>query len=77
VAVDLQEMVPLPGVHQIKGDITKLETVDAIIKSFGGEKADLVLSDGAPDGMRCLFSFFSFFFFYVISIICFSYFLTP
>jgi tRNA (cytidine32/guanosine34-2'-O)-methyltransferase len=63
VAVDLQEMVPLPGVHQIKGDITKLETVDAIIRVFEGEKADLVLSDGAPDGMfrfRCDFLLFFF-----------------
>lgn len=49
VAVDLQDMVPLPGVVQIKGDITKIETVDAIIKNFNDEKADLVLSDGAPD----------------------------
>jgi len=49
VAVDLQEMVPLPGVHQIKGDITKMETVESIISLFNGEKADIVLSDGAPD----------------------------
>lgn len=26
VAVDLQEMAPLPGVVQIKGDITKVTT---------------------------------------------------
>lgn len=49
VAVDLQEMVPLPGVVQIKGDITKIETVEQIIKCFNDEKADIVLSDGAPD----------------------------
>jgi len=49
VAVDLQEMAPLLGVIQLKGDITKLETAEKVIKLFEGEKADLVVSDGAPD----------------------------
>jgi len=49
VAVDLQEMAPLPGVVQLKGDITKTSTAEAIIDLFKGEKADLVISDGAPD----------------------------
>eukprot|EP01112_Ceratiomyxa_fruticulosa_P003804 TRINITY_DN1411_c0_g1_i2.p1 TRINITY_DN1411_c0_g1~~TRINITY_DN1411_c0_g1_i2.p1 ORF type:complete len:302 (+),score=48.56 TRINITY_DN1411_c0_g1_i2:193-1098(+) len=49
VAVDLQEMAPLKGVIQIKGDITKLETANTIIDLFDGKKADLVVSDGAPD----------------------------
>jgi len=49
VAVDLQEMAPLDGVIQIRGDITKYQTVDQIIQLFEGEKADIVRSDGAPD----------------------------
>jgi tRNA (cytidine32/guanosine34-2'-O)-methyltransferase len=50
VAVDLQEMAPLPGVVQIQGDITKKETAEAIIEHFKGKSAHLVLCDGAPDG---------------------------
>ncbi|GLV36135.1 tRNA methyltransferase 7-32 [Carabus blaptoides fortunei] len=49
VAVDLQPMAPLPGVVQIQGDITKLETGQEIIKHFDGAPADLVVCDGAPD----------------------------
>uniref|UniRef100_T1J1K8 Putative tRNA (cytidine(32)/guanosine(34)-2'-O)-methyltransferase n=1 Tax=Strigamia maritima TaxID=126957 RepID=T1J1K8_STRMM len=49
VAVDLQAMAPLPGVIQIQGDITKSSTAEEIIKHFQGEKADLVVCDGAPD----------------------------
>lgn len=50
VAVDLQPMAPLEGVTQIQGDITKYETAEKIISYFEGEKADLVVCDGAPDG---------------------------
>jgi len=49
VAVDLQRMAPLPGVIQLLGDITKYETAAQIISKFEGEKADLVVCDGAPD----------------------------
>lgn len=54
VAVDLQTMAPLPGVIQIKGDITKRSTIEEILQCFqksSGEiqKADLVICDGAPD----------------------------
>ncbi|KAL6071209.1 putative tRNA (cytidine(32)/guanosine(34)-2'-O)-methyltransferase, variant 2 [Balamuthia mandrillaris] len=49
VAVDLQEMAPLEGVIQIKGDITKLSTVKQIIGHFEGKLSDLVVCDGAPD----------------------------
>ncbi|KAK7086602.1 putative tRNA (cytidine(32)/guanosine(34)-2'-O)-methyltransferase [Halocaridina rubra] len=49
VAVDLQAMAPLPGVVQIQGDITKTSTAEAIISHFQGEKAQLVVCDGAPD----------------------------
>jgi tRNA (cytidine32/guanosine34-2'-O)-methyltransferase len=49
VSVDIQEMAPIEGIHQIKGDITKLSTVQQIISLFNGQKADLVVCDGAPD----------------------------
>jgi len=49
VAVDLQDMAPLPGVTQLKGDITKRTIADQIISHFDGNYADIVLSDGAPD----------------------------
>lgn len=48
VAVDLQLMAPLPGVTQLQGDITKLETARQVVATLGGE-ADLVVCDGAPD----------------------------
>ena len=51
VAVDLQAMAPLPGVIQIQGDITQLSTAEKIIQYFEGEKADIVVCDGAPDGL--------------------------
>ncbi|KAH3743931.1 ribosomal RNA methyltransferase 1 [Pelomyxa schiedti] len=59
VAVDLQEMAPLPGVVQIKGDITKLSTAEEIISYFHGNLADIVVCDGAPDvtGMHDLDQF--------------------
>ena len=50
VAVDLQAMAPLPGVTQLQGDITKATTAEAIISHFQGDKAQLVVCDGAPDG---------------------------
>jgi tRNA (cytidine32/guanosine34-2'-O)-methyltransferase len=49
VAVDLQEMSPIPGVRILKGDITSKETAEKVVESFGGGKAQLVVSDGAPD----------------------------
>ncbi|XP_046405474.1 putative tRNA (cytidine(32)/guanosine(34)-2'-O)-methyltransferase [Ischnura elegans] len=49
VAVDLQAMAPIEGVFQIQGDITKLSTATQIINHFEGDKADLVVCDGAPD----------------------------
>jgi hypothetical protein len=50
VAVDLQPMGPLEGVIQLQGDITSAETAAEVISHFGGAEADLVVSDGAPDG---------------------------
>lgn len=52
VAVDLQAMAPLPGVKQLQGDITKLTTATSIIEYFNDEKAQLVICDGAPDGIK-------------------------
>ncbi|KAI6214555.1 putative tRNA (cytidine(32)/guanosine(34)-2'-O)-methyltransferase [Aphelenchoides besseyi] len=49
IAVDLQPMAPLPGVLQLKGDITSEQTAKDIITNFKGDKADLVVCDGAPD----------------------------
>ena len=49
VAVDLQEMAPIEGVIQIQGDITSKSTSDEIINHFEGQKAQLVICDGAPD----------------------------
>lgn len=50
VAVDLQPMAAIEGVTQIQGDITSRVTAEQVIAHFHGEKADLVVSDGAPDG---------------------------
>merc|ERR1711991_515876 len=49
VAVDLQEMAPIPGVTVLQGDITSKQTSDRIIEEMGGGRADLVVCDGAPD----------------------------
>lgn len=49
VAVDLQEMAPIPGVECFVGDITSKATANQIISFFKGELADIVVCDGAPD----------------------------
>ncbi|KAI3652342.1 hypothetical protein MP228_003645 [Amoeboaphelidium protococcarum] len=49
VAVDLQDMAHIPHVTVLKGDITQEQTAQKIIAHFEGTKADLVISDGAPD----------------------------
>lgn len=49
VSVDLQEMAPIPGVELIQGDITSKKTAEQIISYFKGKKAQVVVSDGAPD----------------------------
>lgn len=59
MAVDLQAMAPLEGVIQLQGDITNTNTAQQIIAHFDNTQADLVVCDGAPDGM-CLTSFFIF-----------------
>ena len=49
VAVDLQEMAPIAGVTCLQGDITSAATAEQVIAACGGELADLVVCDGAPD----------------------------
>lgn len=49
VSVDLQPMVPIDGVTTIQADITHPKTLQKILEIFGGEPADFVCSDGAPD----------------------------
>ena len=50
VAIDLQDMAPIPGVVQIQGDITRASTAAQVVAHFEGNLADLVVCDGAPDG---------------------------
>ena len=54
VSVDLQDIAPIDGVIRIKGDITKLSTAEEIVQQFNGQLADLVVCDGAPDGISVL-----------------------
>lgn len=42
-------MAAIDGVAIVQGDITTEETLNAILAKFKGNKADLVVSDGAPD----------------------------
>lgn len=49
IAVDVQDMAPIDGVTILKGDITSNECIDKIFEIFVGEKAELIVCDGAPD----------------------------
>ena len=49
VSVDLQEMAPIDGVGIVQGDITLQKTLEQVLAVFQGAKAELVVSDGAPD----------------------------
>ncbi|KAK9448890.1 FtsJ-like methyltransferase-domain-containing protein [Limtongia smithiae] len=49
VSVDLQPIAPIPGVITLQADITHPSTLTNILSLFGGEPADFVCSDGAPD----------------------------
>jgi 23S rRNA (uridine2552-2'-O)-methyltransferase len=49
VAVDLLPMDPLAGVIFIRGDFRQEETLRAVADAVGATKADLVLSDLAPN----------------------------
>jgi 23S rRNA (uridine2552-2'-O)-methyltransferase len=49
IALDMLAMDPLPGVEFIQGDFTEREALAALETTMGGLKADLVLSDMAPN----------------------------
>jgi 23S rRNA (uridine2552-2'-O)-methyltransferase len=49
VAVDLLPMAPLPGVQFVQGDFREQDVLDALIVALSGGKADLVISDLAPN----------------------------
>lgn len=49
VAVDLQPMMPIENVTCLQADITHPKTLKLILDVFGGEPADFVCLDGAPD----------------------------
>ncbi len=49
LAVDILPMEPLLGVHFIQGDFRELPVLDALLFALGGRKADLVISDLAPN----------------------------
>jgi 23S rRNA (uridine2552-2'-O)-methyltransferase len=49
IALDLLEMPALPGVTFLRGDFHDVSAVEQLEHALGGEKADLVLSDMAPN----------------------------
>src|SRR5512134_3681351 len=49
LAVDILEMSPIPGVEFIQGDFREAETLRRLEAALQGAKADLVLSDMAPN----------------------------
>ena len=49
VAVDLLPMEPIPGVAFVQGDFGEQATLRAVAEALGGSKADLVVSDLAPN----------------------------
>ena len=49
IAIDLLEMEPVAGVEFIRGDFTAERGLAAVAAALAGRKADLVLSDMAPN----------------------------
>jgi 23S rRNA (uridine2552-2'-O)-methyltransferase len=49
IAIDLLEMEPIEGVEFIRGDFSKGSGLKALEAALAGRKADLVLSDMAPN----------------------------
>lgn len=49
VASDILPMDPIPHTEFIQGDFTEQEVFDQILAALDGEKADLVISDMAPN----------------------------
>lgn len=48
VGVDIEEILPIPGVVTIQADITEERTVELVKDALGGE-ADVVICDAAPN----------------------------
>jgi len=48
-ALDMLDMAPLPGVTFIKGDFRKDDVLAELEKALDGKRADLVISDMAPN----------------------------
>ena len=49
VAIDLLPMAPVPGVAFVQADFTSRAGLEAVAKALAGRKADVVLSDMAPN----------------------------
>jgi len=49
IAVDVLEMEPVNGVEIIRGDFTEQATLEACLELMAGGRADLVISDLAPN----------------------------
>ena len=49
IALDILEMEPLPGVEFIQGDFRQQAVLDQLLALLGDQKADLVISDMAPN----------------------------
>lgn len=49
IASDILPMDPLPGVRFVCGDFTEEAVFDEILAALGGRRADLVMSDMAPN----------------------------
>jgi 23S rRNA (uridine2552-2'-O)-methyltransferase len=49
LAIDLLEMEPVPGVDFVQGDFSKGSGLKAVASLLGDAKADIVLSDMAPN----------------------------
>ncbi len=49
IAVDLLPVEALPGVEFIQGDFTDEEVLQALLETLGDDRADLVMSDMAPN----------------------------
>lgn len=49
VAVDLLPMDAIPGVTVVAGDFREQAVVEALLRSLSGRRADLVMSDMAPN----------------------------
>lgn len=49
IALDILAMEPVPGVHFIHGDFREETVLQGLLEVIGTDKADLVLSDMAPN----------------------------